>query len=153
MSSDGLLPPPEGFVVAMRASISNPQAATRREWIIASRWGFGGLYLSIGLTMAPARMDAAAPIDLVPRRSALALLTPTAGRHPAAFGLATRIPPAMTLAGRFLPAQGNISLQDDNGSLRLSIQAMCDCAAQPWHVEAVRVPWVGEFIEAPPPRR
>ena len=142
--------PGHGFVVAMRGRLTAGNGPPRLEWIIVSRWGLAGGYLSIARTRVPVVPGKTAPIHLVPRQTALAellRLPPAAG--PATFLFARELPAAVTLAGDFAPAEGYVRLHGGGAGLRLRAEGRCAVAANGacWRVEAGRAAWIGEFIE------
>jgi hypothetical protein len=139
-----------GFVVAMRARLISATGPACYEWIIVSRWGTGGEHLSIGRTRVPALRGKTAPIHLAPRQSALAsLLRLPPAAAPPIFLFARRQPASVSVAGDFAPAEGYLRLHDRGAALRLRAEGRCvACSIRPaWRVEAVRVAWIGEFIE------
>jgi len=142
--------PRNGFVVAMRAAVTTAKGKPTWEWIIVSRWGAAGEYLSIGRTRVAAPSGKPAPIQLAPRQTALASML----RLPPADGALTflltqHLPASMSVAGDFAPAEGYVRLAGHNGGLRLSIEGRCVGRAilSAWRVEAARAPWIGEFLE------
>ena len=140
-----------GFVVAMRARVTTAKDTPWYEWLIVSRWGPVGQHLLVGRTHLAAQPGQAAPIHLVPRRTALAellRLPPAAG--PPVFLFAQRQPAAVSVAGGFAPAEGYVRLHGSGVGLRLRAEGRCGAGATrpAWRVEAVRIAWIGEFIEA-----
>jgi hypothetical protein len=146
----------DGFVVAMRAKVTSGGQKPCCEWLIVSRWGAMGEYLSIGWTKVRASPAGAAPIHLAPSRTALArrLRLPPAATQ-ATFLLAQRCPAAMSLAGDFAAAEGYVQLQGRGAFLRLHAEGhwvpgdgstRLKCRA--WRIQAVRATWIGEFIES-----
>jgi hypothetical protein len=143
-----------GFVVAMRAKLTNTPHPPCFEWVIVSRWGTGGEHLSIGWTAQPA-LSGEAPINLAPVKTSLALRPPqTAADTPAMFILAPALPNEITVAGDFLPAEGYVHLYGRGAKLRVSLKGLClSCPVRSyWEVEAARAAWLGEFIEPAPGR-
>jgi hypothetical protein len=140
-----------GFVVAMRAKLTPAEQPPWHEWIVVSRWGAAGEHLSIARTFVPALPDEMAPIRLQPRQTALALLIdePSAASL-STFVLAPQLPSRVTVAGNFAPAAGRIRLHGRGTALRLRTARHCTGhAIQPsWRIDAMRVPWIGEFIES-----
>ena len=135
-----------GFVVAMRARVWRPGRARSTEWIIVSRWGEGGKYLSLARTLVRAPGNSPMPIGLAPRHTALAILN----MAPAEIGLqrfliARTLPSSIGVAGRFLALDGCVGLRVEPGNLRLHGQGICG-DARPWRLRAARVPWTDEFL-------
>jgi hypothetical protein len=146
--------PPLGFVIALRAEIIDRAGTARSEWLIASRWGRGGPYLSIARTLVPPRTTVAAPPHLVPRWSALALLDArSALSDSAVFRFIPHRPSQLLLAGRFAPAFGSVQVECHAGSIRLQGDVNClpRKSGRAYRFEGVRVVWVGEFIETQRP--
>ena len=141
-----------GFVVAMRAKLVDATRPSLYEWLIVSRWGTEGNYLSIAWTSLPAR-PGEAPIDLMPRQTALAIRREqSAAWAPATFLLASSLPEGVTVAGDFVPAEGYVRLYGKGAKLRARSEGQClrpELRAA-WHVEATRARWIGEFIEVAP---
>lgn len=136
----------------MRARLTTVKGPPWREWIIVSRWGTAGEYLSVARTRVPVRPGRAAPIYLAPRQTGLAALLRLPPIHgPPTFLFARELPPAVTLAGHFARADGYAQLHGGGADLRLRAEGRCavgtNCA---WRVEAVRAAWIGEFIEGVP---
>src|SRR5215813_5668087 len=93
--------PPQGFVIAVRAIVVSRSAGSHEEWLIASRWGHGGSYLSIARTLVRADATAIAPMHLAPRWSAFALLdTSSTGSAGPSFTFTAQPPVGVRLAGR-----------------------------------------------------
>jgi hypothetical protein len=146
--------PPLGFVVALRAEIVDRSGSARSEWLIASRWGRGGPYLSIARTLVAARTPAAAPQHLIPRWSALALLDArSAHSDVAVFRFVQHRPSGLLLAGRFAAALGSVHVECDADSIRLRGDVNClpRKSGRAYQFEGARVAWVGEFIETQSP--
>lgn len=137
-----------GFVVAMRAKLVAATRPSQFEWIIVSRWGTAGEYLSIAWTSLRANRGEA-PIDLTPRQAVLAVRREQSKKwSPATFLLATSLPDEITVAGDFMPAEGYARLYGKDAGLRLRSEGWSAAPEQrAWHVEATRQPWIGEFIE------
>lgn len=137
--------------MAMRAKLTIADGSSWYEWLIASRWGAAGEYLSVGRTMVPALADMTAPIHLAPRQTALARLLPL----PSAAGLSSflfihRLPESVSVAGDFAAAEGYVRLHGRGATLRLRAEGRCraaDATDAGWRVAAVRRAWIGEFIE------
>lgn len=136
--------------MAMRAKLTITNGSSWHEWLIVSRWGAVGEYLSVGRTKVPALADMTAPIHLAPRQTALAALLPL----PSAVGRATflfvrRLPASVSAAGDFAPAEGYARLHGRGAALRLRAEGRCvtDTGHSGWRAEAVRGAWIGEFIE------
>ncbi len=139
-----------GFVVAMRALIWRRYGAPSKEWIIVSRWGEGGMYLSLARTLVPAPGNEPLPIGLAPRHTALAILSAAAadiGQQ--RFLLARTLPDGITVAGRFLALDGCLGLRGDAGTLRLHGRGICR-DSRTWRLGAARVPWIDEFLHGEP---
>jgi hypothetical protein len=139
-----------GFVVAMNARFTIADAPPAREWVIVSRWGSGGDYLSIARTFVAAAEGETAPIQLTPRLTVLALLLrlPPAAARPA-FLFAQALPDRVSLAGTFMPAEGYVRLLGRRDTPRLHAEGRCLAQGghSAWRVDGVRVSWFGEFIE------
>lgn len=140
-----------GFVVAMRASFTTANQDSRKEWIVVSRWGAGGEFLSVARTELDASQERA-PIDLTPRQSAIGLLlsVPSREHGSATFLFCQRLPDGMPVAGHFVPAQGCARLTGSGLAVELFAEGrfVGQGGAADWQVEAVRAPWIGEFVEA-----
>ena len=135
-----------GFVVAMRAHISRPGCEHEAEWIIVSRWGRGGEFLSLARTLVPAPHGAPLPIGLAPRQTALATSTGPAGsRRAVHFALVRNLPGDIVVAGRFLVLQGVVTLLVRGENLRL-IGKGSSAVVGPWRLQAQRVRWADEFF-------
>jgi hypothetical protein len=151
MSPQSRFTPPQGFVIALRATLLDLFGTARQEWLIASRWGPDGRFLSIARTLVGASSTAVAPQHLIPRWSTLALLAAcnvetTAPR----FTFATQCPSGLTLSGRFAPAHGEVHLHgSDDASIGLQGNARCLPGRSPraFQFIGVRVGWIGEFVE------
>lgn len=142
-------PPSNGFVVAMRAALLDPGRPASHEWVIVSRWGGAGEYLSIGWTETPALTDDA-PINLTPLQTAFATCPGGCGAGtPTTFELSASLPGCLRLAGDFVPAQGFVQLCGIGSTLRVRSRGVCVKPQRRlgWDVDASRAPWVGEFIE------
>jgi hypothetical protein len=139
-----------GFVMAMRARLTTTRRPRRDEWLIVSRWGVAGEYMSVGRTRFPALPGMDAPIDLRPRQTMLArLLRLPVKPGPHAFLFVRRKPESVSVAGGFAPTEGYVRLHRNGAMLLLCAEGRCFAGAlrSPWHIEAVRVPWIGEFFE------
>ena len=163
-----------GFVVAMEATIELARydqpmrrVGGRAEWIIVSRWGAEGEFLSISRTGVAANGSGDAPDGLQPDLTFLGLRLSAPGESGEGFYLMLRNrPPGVTVAGVFAPSDGYAQL-DLTGGLRVSASGryahsrgdqdgqriLADVPAPPpgpslataWHVTALRRPWTGEF--------
>jgi hypothetical protein len=144
--------PPQGFVVALRATIIAPSGSAQQEWLIASRWGDGGSCLSIARTLVPAEPPTVPPPLLVPRRSTLAFLDTVSTQSGSLCFTFTAQPPAdLVLAGRFAPSLGSVHVEGDIESMRVrgEVQCLLRCSGQALQFEGERVVWVGEFVDTP----
>jgi hypothetical protein len=133
----------------MRAELITTKGPSHSEWMIVSRWGSHGEYISIGWTAVPAD-HGAAPIDLTPSRTAIALRQQLSCKWtPATFRLVPSQPDQLTVAGDFVPAEGYIQLYGNGSTLRMRSDAHCLNPSLPsaWKIKATRSPWIGEFIE------
>lgn len=117
---------PEGFVVAMRGSLSlapygSPfrTVAAAREWLIVCRWGLEGEYLSIARAEAADAAAAVAPAGLRPRATFLGLRLAEGGAEGSSFLLVRHLPPGLTVAGVFHPTDGIARLTGPATALRL----------------------------------
>jgi|ERR1700712_733783 hypothetical protein len=147
--------PCQGFVVAMRAkligqSTPTPGEPPPYEWMIVSRWGTDGEFVSIAWTSLPAD-PGEAPIHLRPLQSALAVSheKPASGGW-ATFLLAPSLPCGINVAGAFVPAEGYVRLCGNSLDLRMRSNGRCliPDLRSAWHVNARRAPWIGDFIDA-----
>jgi hypothetical protein len=142
--------PPLGFVIAVRATIVGRSGASHKEWLIASRWGHAGSYLSVARTLVRAGMAATAPMHLAPRWSALAVLDAHAAVSTGpCFAFTARPPDGVRLAGRFAPSVGSVLVEGRPEAIRLRGDAHClgYRSQRDFQFDGVRVAWVGEFIE------
>ena len=106
------------------------------EWIIVSRWGTHGEYVTIGWTSFPAS-DSVAPIQLTPYQTALAVREKrSANRTPATFRLAPSLPGQMRVAGTFVPAEGYVRLFGNGSTLGLQSEGQClgPALRSAWHM-------------------
>jgi hypothetical protein len=159
-----------GFVVAMAADIefaaqtdqSTPGLRTA-EFLIVSRWGARGEYLTVSRTGVKVGGAFMAPIGLTPRLTWFGLML-SEGREEEAslFLLLPELPNQLVVAGTFVPAEGHARLRGDASSLRLQAErrnaelpapergALRPApVAMAWRVEATRRFWIGEFVEPP----
>ena len=166
----------KGFVLAMSANIAVSEYGrptvirTRiREWIVVSRWGGDGEYLSISTASECGANQRLAPNGLRPRNTLLGLLVSDSPGEPSSTFLLVRQPPhPVQLAGIFFPAEGYAHLMGPAGSLRLSARARYSHSrgwengreilkdvpdpapaareAMAWHIDAERCSWIGDFI-------
>jgi hypothetical protein len=136
----------------MRAKLMDAAHTARFEWVIVSRWGPDGEHLSIGWTAQPA-LPGEAPIHLTPSKTSLAVRPlEVAPGTPATFLLAPALPQDITVAGRFVAAEGYVRLYGSGVSLRVRLKGLClSCPLRTtWQLEATREAWLGEFIEPRP---
>lgn len=169
----------KGFVVAMAASIGlacydRPSIIRRtiERWLIVSRWGPFGEYLTISTTRDRCDVPAsAAPDGLAPLSTALGILLPGGdGPGEAAFLLVRHLPPALRIAGVFFPADGYVRIaradpypslvgdgrhahsrgRRDGAIIRHDVPDPAPgCrGAVAWHLRACRRPWTGEVSAA-----
>jgi hypothetical protein len=166
----------KGFVLAMSANLavsdySKPFAIhTRtREWLVVSRWGGEGEYLSISTAGERAENSQTAPGGLKPHNTLLGLLVSDSSDEPTSTFLLVRQPPQLVqLAGIFFPADGYAQLQGPAGRLRLRARARYSHSrgwangreilkdvpdpapaapeAMAWHIDAERRSWIGDLI-------
>jgi hypothetical protein len=166
----------QGFVLAMQANIAlseygRPAAIHKRmnEWIIVSRWGQEGEYLSISTTGECVESPQMAPSGIRPRNTMLGLLVSDSLDEPASSFLLVRQPPRpLHLAGVFFPAEGYAYLEGPAENLRLSVRARFShsrgyqngreilkdipdpAPAAPesmaWLMDAERRPWIGDLV-------
>jgi hypothetical protein len=166
-----------GFVVALAADVGTAKyerpsriLRTRREWLIVSRWGADGEYLTLSNTRMTPDALSPAPISLAPRSTCLGvLLSDQEDGMVSTFLLVRRLPLGITLAGTFSPADGFVRLHGPIEAMRLTGSAryahsigwskaglVCGDVPDPppnargaaaWHIEAVRRQWDGEFVE------
>ena len=165
-----------GFVLAMSAQIAmsdyaKPSAIHTRihEWIVVSRWGGEGEYLSISTAGECAVGADLAPGGLRPCNTLLGILVADASDQPqSTFLLVRQRPPSVPLAGTFFPADGYVVVDGPAGRLRLSARARYSHSrgwengrqvlkdvpdpapeapeAMAWHIEAERRSWIGDLI-------
>jgi hypothetical protein len=143
---------PLGFVVAMRAKLTNTSGTPHSEWMIVSRWGLDGEYISIGWTYVSVG-PGDAPIYLTPSRTALALQQQPSGVwNPTTFRLVPSLPEQLTVAGGFVPAEGYVQLYGSGQTLRMRSKGHGTEAdsTSAWTIKATRAAWIGEFIEQKP---
>ena len=170
-----------GFVVAMAAEtefgeFDNPSRIVRRAkgWLIVSRWGPAGEFLSISSTQEVADSSPTAPVGLTPKCTSIGfLLSQKDGGSESNFLLSRRLPTDTVVAGSFFPTDGYARLTRRAGRFRLSAEGRyahglddlqtppvgADSRVPPcnggvafaWHIDAVQRPWSGEFVE--PARR
>ena len=166
-----------GFLVAMAADVGTARyerpsriIRTRREWLIVSRWGPEGEFLTLSSTRLTPDTFSPAPIGLTPRSTCLGVLLSTQPDDSVCtFLLVRRLPPDVTVAGTFSPADGFVRLHGPVGQMRLTGSAryahsigwsksgpVCGDVPDPapnargaaaWHIEAERRSWEGEFVE------
>lgn len=150
MVSPHPLLPPLGFVVALHGTIIGEAGVVRREWLIASRWGSGGAYLSVARTLITDELATIAPPHLAPRWSALAVLDTTASQSGSpCFTFTEQCPAGLVLAGRFAPSLGNVRVDVDAASIHLqgNVHCLLRNAEHDFRFEGVWAAWIGEFIE------
>lgn len=141
---------PSGFVVALRGAIVPQDGTVRREWLIASRWGKNGCFLSVARTLVPAQAEAFAPPNVVPRCSTLAIIRAnSAGSNSTSFVFVDERPVGLELVGRFASARGNVWVEGDGRSMRLWGHVHCvgGRSGRHFQFEGTQIAWVGEFIE------
>ncbi|HEY1930900.1 MAG TPA: hypothetical protein VGG99_02720 [Acetobacteraceae bacterium] len=163
-----------GFVVAMEAAIELARydvpmrrVGSRGEWIIVSRWGADGEFLSISQTGIAAEGAGDAPDGLQPDLTFLGLRMTAAGEAAeTAYLMLRNLPPDLMVAGVFAPTDG-YALVGLTGGLRLAASGRYahsrgehngqtvfrdmpnppprPSLATAWHITASRRPWSGEF--------
>lgn len=144
-----------GFVVAMAAEIgtadpcqSRQRRRTSSEWLIVSRWGREGEFLTVSRTGIGRDAGSVAPIGLAPSVTCIGvLMAPPAdlleslpgdmasdlasdmppGQRPNipsdTFSLTRRLPFGVTVAGTFAPADGFIRLRGPVETMQLTASA------------------------------
>ena len=132
----------------MRTRRAGAASLWRPEWLIVARWGRSGEYVSISRTDEIAATNET-PILLLPKRTIIAMAHRKTRQYPAAFRLITSVPDGITVGGTFIPVIGRAFLCNTSLGLHLRCKAFpSDCGAQvEWNLDAVSVPWIGEFIE------
>jgi len=133
----------------MRAKLVTASALPLYEWMIVSRWGIDGEYLSIAWTSMPAR-PGPAPVNVTPRQTAFAVRRERpAAWAPPTFQLASALPDGTTVAGEFVPAEGYVRLYGAGTKLRVGSEGKClkPGLRAAWNLDATRAAWIGEFIE------
>jgi hypothetical protein len=175
--------PAKAFVIAMAADIARSDyakpsliRARSREWLIACRWGPEGEYLSIATTGTV--LDGGgvrAPEVIKPKHSMVGVLaSESVADATCTFLLVRQLPMPIELAGTFFPADGYAVLEQrddirlvcgtryshscgwlDGKEIRKDIPdpAPSSAEAMAWHIEALRVGWIGEFFPASAPIR
>jgi hypothetical protein len=140
-----------------------------REWLIVSRWGEDGEFLSISTTEECIDNPPRAPSGIRPRNTLLGLLVSDSSDEPKSTFLLVRQPPRpLNLAGTFFPAEGYACLEGPCGSLRLSVRARFSHSrgmengreilkdvpdpapaapeAMAWLIDAERRSWIGDRV-------
>jgi len=165
-----------GFVVAMKGDLSlgqydRPTALlhTAPFWLIVSRWGRDGEFLTISSADRALPDSIDAPAGLAPRNTLFGLmLSEDEEQFEATFLLVRRLPPRVSVAGTFFPADGYARLHNAVEDLRLTSEGrhahsrgsrdgevvrkdVPDPAPDApgtlsWHISACRRRWDGEFI-------
>ena len=61
----------------------------------------------------------------------------------------SRLPARMVLAGRFVPMEGYARFRGTGTALQLSAAGRCagNGSDDPWCLDGVRAPWVGEYFD------
>jgi len=160
-----------GFVVAMAADIEfaaqtvqSTSGLRTAEFLIVSRWGARGEYLTVSRTGVKVGGAFMAPIGLTPRLTWFGLMLSEGGEDEASlFLLLPQLPNELVVAGTFVPAEGYACLRSDGSSLRLRAEGRNADLLMParraggaprpasvamaWRVEAIRRFWIGEFVE------
>jgi hypothetical protein len=167
-----------GFVVAMQAVIElapydEPmhRLGSSTEWLIVSRWGGNGEFLSLSRT-GVVRDGIAAPDGLQPRTTFVGILLPALDvPEVSGFLMVRHMPPGITVAGTFAPSDGYARLSFTETALTLAAagryahsrggyegrRMLHDIPDPPpqaasafaWRVTATRRPWSGEFFPDP----
>ena len=119
------------------------------EWIIVSRWGADGRYLSVARSFRAAWAGESAPIDLAPVWTAVARQLRLPHASHTCFSLQRTAPARVGMAGAFTPAEGHVRLSGDHGTLRLFTEGRYPWqdGKLAWRLTATRKPWIGEYIE------
>jgi hypothetical protein len=166
----------KSFLVAMandlgRAPYEMPNKIVERgqEWLIVSRFGPDGEYLSISEAGAIAGGAAEVPAGIRPVNSILGILANCdEGTQTAEFLLTRNLPDGITVAGTFFPAEGFARLTKDTETVRLHAcgrhahsrgsaegrEVLRDVpnpapgtrSGQAWQFDARRVPWSAEKL-------
>ena len=164
------------LVVAVAATIDiasydtpNQILHSETEWLIVSRWGQDGEFVAISTTGLPAITTDHAPVGFAPQTTWLGLLmSERAATQESIFLIVRHLPRDMQVAGVFAPADGYARLCGEPPYLSLRAEgrqahtlglhhgrevradipypAPKTAAASAWHIDAVRYPWVGEYV-------
>ena len=172
---------PTGFVVAMhgcftrRPCLAVPQSrSSYGEWIIVSRFGANGEYITISLTatIAGASLDpdALPPLGIAPVITFFGCIIHRVPNEPIRFLLAQHLPSGMLVAGKFRPCKGTADLSPTAAGISLQACGTLTCVtggpngviheprntefgespdtAEQWQIRARRWPWLGEMCPA-----
>jgi hypothetical protein len=147
---------PRGFVVAMhgtflRAAVTAAWPRGAGEWMIVSRWGIRGAFLTIARTfsftsVAPGAADEP-PAGITPFETFVGVhARATDVETGCVFLLADSPPTEVHLAGAFRPASGFALVRGEGADLELL--ASVEVGGERWRMRALRRPWLGETLVA-----
>lgn len=135
----------------MRGRPPRLRGAFHYEWLIISRWGRDGEFLSLSWT-GHVVDSVQAPIQLMPMRTVIGVRDPgTRMRSGILFRLISELPETLTVAGRFMPSTGTIRLLGTGPRLRIRVRGheITTPPGPALDITAVRGAWIGEFIDEP----
>jgi hypothetical protein len=163
----------KSLLVAMAADISlsrydQPSVVVRaaRKWLIVSRLGAEGEFITISVSEEISTPEHVAPIGIHPMQTLVGLLLSEDAAAEATFLLVRQNPVGLGIAGTFFPADGYARVVAHRDGLRLVSEgrhahnrgrentreirkdipdpAPNAAGAMAWHVRGVRRPWIGE---------
>jgi hypothetical protein len=137
--------------VTARLAEGGRRIGARSEWLILCRWGRNGRFLSVSCAgSAPLRQATCAPMSLRPRVTLVGRLAWDDARSgEACFLLTGPAPPSVSLAGRFIEAQGFLMLLRRGGRLMLAGTFRAGGCATARRLEARQHSWPGEYFAGP----
>jgi hypothetical protein len=163
----------KSLLVAMAGDISlsrydQPSVIVRaaRKWLIVSRLGAEGEFITISMSEEIAAPEHVAPIGIHPMQTLVGLLLSEDKTAEATFLLVRQNPVGLGIAGTFFPADGYARVIAHRDGLRLVSEgrhahnrgrentreirkdipdpAPNSAGAMAWHIHGVRRPWIGE---------